>query len=122
MNRKEFIKSTIMAISGSILTSCGLSRKSKSAFSQNQIKKIIYTEYLNQVGSTSTTSETTKFGWNKNLTKDLNFDSLDTVEFVMNLEKRFNISIKDEDLEKIQTPRDAVKILSNYLNKSNLNQ
>lgn len=117
MNRKQFIKSTSTVIFGSILTSCGLFQKNKGEYSQNQLKKIIHKEYLNQMSSTSTTSEKAKFGWNKNLSKDLGFDSLDTVEFVMNLEKRFNITIKDEDLEKIQTPNDAVKIFTLYLNR-----
>ena len=34
---------------------------------------------------------------------DLNADSLDTVELVMEFEDEFDISIPDEDAEKIQT-------------------
>ncbi|MEY4925912.1 MAG: hypothetical protein RI894_348 [Bacteroidota bacterium] len=40
-------------------------------------------------------------------TKDLGADSLDTVELIMELEKEFNISIPDEDAEKIVTVGDA---------------
>ena len=39
---------------------------------------------------------------------DLGADSLDTVELVMEFEDEFEISIPDEDAEKIQTVGDAV--------------
>ena len=39
---------------------------------------------------------------------DLGADSLDTVEFIMALEDKFNIEIPDEDAEKIKTVGDAV--------------
>ena len=39
---------------------------------------------------------------------DLNADSLDTVELIMEFEKEFNISIPDEDTQKIATVGDAV--------------
>ncbi len=41
-------------------------------------------------------------------TKDLGADSLDTVELIMEFEKEFDISIPDEEAEKIQTVGDAV--------------
>lgn len=40
---------------------------------------------------------------------DLGADSLDTVELVMELEDTFELSIPDEDAEKIQTVGDAMK-------------
>lgn len=40
---------------------------------------------------------------------DLGADSLDTVELVMSFEDEFEISIPDEDAEKIQTVGDAVR-------------
>lgn len=40
-------------------------------------------------------------------TNDLGADSLDIVELVMEFEKEFNISIPDEDAEKISTVGDA---------------
>lgn len=43
---------------------------------------------------------------------DLGADSLDTVELVMALEEEFDIEISDEDAEKIQTVKDAVKYVS----------
>ncbi|MBR1426286.1 MAG: acyl carrier protein [Paludibacteraceae bacterium] len=39
---------------------------------------------------------------------DLNADSLDTVELIMEFEKEFNISIPDEDTQKISTVGDAI--------------
>lgn len=44
--------------------------------------------------------------------QDLGADSLDTVELVMEFEDHFDISIPDEDAEKIQTVGDAVKYVS----------
>lgn len=41
-------------------------------------------------------------------TNDLGADSLDTVELVMEFEKAFNLTIPDEDAEKISTVGDAV--------------
>ncbi len=40
---------------------------------------------------------------------DLGADSLDTVELVMELEDSFELSIPDEEAEKIQTVGDAIK-------------
>jgi acyl carrier protein len=45
---------------------------------------------------------------------DLGADSLDQVELIMAMEEEFNISIPDEDAEKIVTVQDAV----NYIKKA----
>ncbi len=42
---------------------------------------------------------------------DLGADSLDTVELVMELEDAFDVSIPDEDAEKIQTVGDAINYI-----------
>ncbi|MHA1549864.1 MAG: acyl carrier protein [Alphaproteobacteria bacterium] len=47
-------------------------------------------------------------------TEDLNADSLDTVELVMEFEKEFGVTIPDEDAEKIKTVSDAVKFIDNH--------
>lgn len=39
---------------------------------------------------------------------DLNADSLDTIELIMEFEKEFNITIPDEDTQKIVTVGDVV--------------
>ena len=43
--------------------------------------------------------------------EDLGADSLDIVELVMGFESEFDISIPDEDAEKIGTVGDAIKFL-----------
>ena len=48
-----------------------------------------------------------------NFTVDLDADSLDTVELIMEFEKEFDISIPDEDAEKIQTVGNAIDYLEN---------
>ena len=42
---------------------------------------------------------------------DLGADSLDVVEFVMEVEKQFNITIPDEEAAKLETVGDAVKYI-----------
>nr|MEE4267861.1 acyl carrier protein [Candidatus Krumholzibacteria bacterium] len=44
-------------------------------------------------------------------TEDLGADSLDTVELVMDLEEQFNITIPEEDQEKLRTVQDAIEYL-----------
>ena len=44
-------------------------------------------------------------------TNDLGADSLDTVELIMEFEKEFDVSIPDEDAEKIGTVGDAISYL-----------
>ena len=48
-------------------------------------------------------------------TNDLGADSLDIVELVMGFESEFDISIPDEDAEKISTVGDAIKYLQEKL-------
>lgn len=42
-------------------------------------------------------------------TNDLGADSLDTVELIMEFEKEFDISIPDDQAEKIQTVGEAIR-------------
>ena len=46
---------------------------------------------------------------------DLGADSLDTVELVMEFEDEFDISIADEDAEKIQTVGQAIDYVEAHL-------
>jgi acyl carrier protein len=48
-------------------------------------------------------------------TNDLGADSLDIVELVMGFESAFNVSIPDEDAEKIGTVGDAISYLTEKL-------
>ena len=56
-------------------------------------------------------SETTSF------ITDLGADSLDTVELVMELEDEFDLSIPDEEAEKIKTVGDAIKYIETHSTK-----
>ncbi len=60
----------------------------------------------NQMGTTADkiTAETS-------FVNDLGADSLDTVELVMEFEDEFEISIPDEDAEKIQTVGSAIQYI-----------
>jgi acyl carrier protein len=44
--------------------------------------------------------------------EDLKLDSLDIVELIMNLEETFDMSIPDEDAEKMKTVGDVVNYIS----------
>jgi acyl carrier protein len=44
-------------------------------------------------------------------TNDLGADSLDTVELIMEFEKEFDISIPDDQAEKIQTVGEAIRYI-----------
>ena len=47
-------------------------------------------------------------------TNDLGADSLDTVELIMELEKEFNISMPDDQAEKISSVGDAVSYVEQH--------
>lgn len=49
---------------------------------------------------------------------DLGADSLDIVEFVMELEKEFDIAIPDDQASKIATVGDAVKYIDTHAKKA----
>lgn len=46
---------------------------------------------------------------------DLGADSLDQVELIMAMEEEFDISIPDEDAEKISTVKDAIEYIKNAI-------
>ena len=54
-----------------------------------------------------------------NFVNDLNADSLDTVELVMEFEDEFETSIPDEDAEKIQTVGQAIDYIRGFMAKAN---
>jgi acyl carrier protein len=65
----------------------------------NKVKEII----VDKLGVEA--SEVTE---NASFTNDLGADSLDTVELIMEFEREFEISIAEEDAEKITTVGEAI--------------
>jgi len=53
-----------------------------------------------------------------NFVNDLNADSLDTVELVMEFEDEFETSIPDEEAEKIQTVGQAIDFIKEHVSKA----
>ncbi|WEV50471.1 acyl carrier protein [Lactobacillus sp. ESL0731] len=51
-----------------------------------------------------------------NFTSDLDADSIDLVEFILQLEDEFGAEISDEDAEKIKTVGDAVNYVAAHQN------
>lgn len=45
------------------------------------------------------------------LVNDLNYDSLDAVEFIMHVEEAFEVDVPDERAETVKTVGDAVELL-----------
>jgi len=67
----------------------------------------IVSEQMGQENTAEITEETS-------FVHDLNADSLDTVELVMKFEDEFEMSIPDEDAEKITTVGLAVKYIAEH--------
>ncbi len=57
--------------------------------------------------------EESKVTMDASFTADLNADSLDTVDLIMEFEKEFDITIPDDDTTKISTVGDAVEYVKN---------
>ena len=55
--------------------------------------------------------DTTDIKEESNLVKDLNADSLETVELIMELEDKFKVAIPDEMAEKIQTVGEIISFI-----------
>ncbi len=66
------------------------------------------------VASQLNISDLSKITENASFVDDLNADSLDLVELVMELEKKFDLKIPQEDQEKLRTVADAVKYIEEH--------
>ena len=61
--------------------------------------------------------EKTEISRDTSFANDLNADSLDTVELVMEFEDEFETSIPDEEAEKIQTVGQAIDYIASHIGK-----
>jgi len=52
-----------------------------------------------------------------NIVQDLEVDSIKTIEITVAIEKKFKISVRDEDVPKITTVRQAVELVNKLLNQ-----
>lgn len=73
---------------------------------EDRVKKIVV-EHLNV--------EADKVVHNASFIQDLGADSLDTVELVMAFEEEFEIEIRDEEAENINTFGDAINFINRAL-------
>jgi acyl carrier protein len=53
------------------------------------------------------------------LAKDLEIDSIKAIEITVAIEKKFKISVRDEDVPKIMTLRQAVDLVNQLLGQKN---
>jgi acyl carrier protein len=54
-----------------------------------------------------------------NLINDLEIDSIKAIEIAVAVEKKYKVSIRDEDIPKIMTPRQIVELTQRLLTEEN---
>lgn len=111
MKRKEFLTALFVGVMAPFGT---------QAFA-NQSVKITEKEIKVRIIKILKANDTLKidwkqFRWDWSFVKDLGMDSLDTVEFIMSIEKEFSISIPDPIAEKMTRLQQAVNYLIKVLN------
>ena len=72
-------------------------------------------ERLANIISTKTKVKKEEIKLDSDFELDLNLDSLDIVEIVMAIEEEFNITIPDDDVQKLKTVKDAVEYIQNKI-------
>jgi acyl carrier protein len=55
-----------------------------------------------------------------NIMKDLEVDSIKTIEITVAIEKKFKISVRDEDVPKITTVKEAIDLTRKLIEQKNL--
>ena len=55
-----------------------------------------------------------------NFFKDLEVDSIKAIEITVAIEKKFKISVRDEDVPKLTTVRQAIDLVNQLLNQSSV--
>ncbi len=59
--------------------------------------------------------EVEDIGPDTSLTKDLDIDSIKAIEITVAIEKKFKVSVRDEDVPKIMTLQEAVSVVRQLL-------
>ncbi len=80
--------------------------------SEQEIKEKVISIVAEQMGV-----DKAEINRDTNFVNDLNADSLDTVELVMEFEDEFETSIPDDQAEKIQTVGQAIDYIKEYMEK-----
>lgn len=75
-------------------------------------KEIISERIIELLESYSKTAEGVKITNDTSFSKDLGFDSFDTVEVIMEIEYEFSILIPDKEADEIKTVGQAVDFIS----------
>ena len=52
---------------------------------------------------------------NSSFVEDFNFDSMDSIELVLQLEVEFDIQINDEDIDNIHIVQDVIELVQNNI-------
>ena len=81
--------------------------------SENEIEEKVISIVAEQMGV-----DKGEINRDTNFVNDLNADSLDTVELVMEFEDEFETSIPDEEAEKIQTVGQAIDYIQGHTEKA----
>lgn len=58
----------------------------------------------------------------KNFYNDLEIDSIKSIEITVAIEKRFKISVRDEDVPNITTVKSAIDLVKTLINHDTLNE
>ena len=72
-------------------------------------------EKVFQIVSEQMSVDKGELGRETSFVNDLNADSLDTVELVMELEDEFDLNIPDEEAEKLKTVGEAINYIHKHL-------
>ncbi len=72
-------------------------------------------EKVIQVVSEQMSVDKSEISRNTSFVNDLNADSLDTVELVMELEDEFDLTIPDDEAEKLKTVGEAIDFIQKHL-------
>jgi len=75
------------------------------------VQEDVVFEKLATIISTKTKVKKEEITLDSDFELDLNLDSLDIVEILMAIEDEFNITISDDDIQKLKTVKDAVEYI-----------